>query len=143
MIIGKGSETEVLTEAQVYGDEKEIPTPKLCGRTPRHAMKTMGTEWGRRMIHPDIWLTAWKNTLPPGLLVIEDVRFPNEHAEVTSGLGGRIICVRRPGCEYDPSHESEAHGELPFDFRITNDGTVEQFRNQVDAVCHELKLQPK
>jgi len=132
-----------LTWEQVYGDEKEIPTPKLCGRTPRHAMKTMGTEWGRELIHRDIWLTAWKNTLPDGLLVIEDVRFPNEHAELTTGLGGRIISVRRPGCEYDPTHESEAHADLPWDHRITNDGTLEQFEAQIDSICSELKLHLK
>ena len=132
-----------LTWEQVYGNEKEIPTPKLCGRTPRHAMKTMGTEWGRGMIHRDIWLTAWKNTLPDGLLVIEDVRFPNEHAELTAGLGGRIISVRRPGCEYDPTHESEAHDDLPWDFKIDNEGSLEDFYMKIDLICRRLKIQPK
>ncbi len=129
-----------LTREQVYGDEKEIPTDKLCGRTPRHAMMTMGTEWGRDMIHPDLWLTAWKNTLPPGNLVIEDVRFPNEHHEVTNVLGGSIISVQRPGCEYDSSHESEAHVDLPWNYRIPNEGSLAIFKMQIDMVCEQLGL---
>ncbi len=131
-----------LTREQVYGNEKEIPTDKLCGRTPRHAMITMGTEWGRDMIHPDIWLTAWKNTLPPGNLVIEDVRFPNEHHEVTNVLGGSIISVQRPGCEYDSSHESEAHADLPWTYRISNNGEFALFKMRIDGVCEHLGVKP-
>ncbi len=123
-----------LTWEQVYGSEKEIPTDKLCGQTPRHAMKTLGTEWGREMIHPDIWLTAWRNTLPKGDLVIEDVRFPNEHAAIKQDLFSYIIAVRRPGHDFDLSHESEAHGELAFDWKLDNDSTVEAFREKADAM---------
>src|SRR5690606_32540033 len=33
---------------------KEEPLPWL-GVSPRYMMQTLGTEWGRTMIHPDIW----------------------------------------------------------------------------------------
>lgn len=133
-----------LTREQVYGDEKEIPTDKLCGRTPRHAMLTIGTEWGRNMIHPDIWLAAWRNTLPGGDLVIEDVRFPNEHQAVKETDDGCIISVRRPGREYDTSHESEAHADLPFDYKIQNDSSMEDFESRVETVLSgSLGLLPK
>ena len=129
-----------LTWEQVYGSEKEIPTDKLCGRTPRHAMKTMGTEWGREMIHPDIWLAGWRNTIPSGNLVIEDVRFPNEHEAVKSTADGCIISVRRPGCEYDSSHESEAHADLPFDYQIQNDSSMEEFESKIEAQLSEIGI---
>ncbi|WCD44202.1 putative deoxynucleotide monophosphate kinase [Xylophilus phage Lumi] len=87
-----------LTDAELWGDEKEIPNHKLLlGRTPRHAMQTLGTEWGRQRIHPDIWAQAWKNMLledQPTFTVIEDVRFVNE-VEAIRSLGGRVVGIRR------------------------------------------------
>ncbi len=123
-----------LTRAQVSGDEKEIPTDNLCGETPRTAMETLGTNWGRQMIHQDIWLSAWRNTLPGGNLVIEDVRFPNECQAVKETPEGCIISVRRPGREYDPSIESEAHADLPFDFKIRNDASMSSFESEIEEV---------
>ena len=37
---------------------KEQPNPVLGGRTPRYAMQSLGTEWGRQMIHPDVWIMS-------------------------------------------------------------------------------------
>lgn len=130
-----------LSRDQVYGDLKEEPTDKLCGRTPRHAMMTLGTEWGRELIDPNIWLSAWKNTRPKGNIVIEDVRFPNEH-KLIKELGGIIIRVRRPGYEYDPSHESEAHGELEYDHEFINDNDLNFFFEESDLLLQKfLKLE--
>ena len=43
-----------LTEEEINGDLKEKPCSLLLGKTPRHAMQTLGIEWGRNLIHPDI-----------------------------------------------------------------------------------------
>src|SRR5688572_26446471 len=50
-----------LTAEQVYGNEKEIPTGILAGHTPRYAMQTLGTEWGRDLIHTNLWTLAWQH----------------------------------------------------------------------------------
>ena len=42
-----------LTEADTDGAAKDQPADLLGGRTPRHAMQTLGTEWGRALISPD------------------------------------------------------------------------------------------
>lgn len=44
-----------LTDQHLEGDLKEAPCDLLCGQTPRHAMVTLGTEWGRDMIGGDFW----------------------------------------------------------------------------------------
>ena len=126
-----------LDDRQVYGDQKEIPTHKLCGRTPRHAMMTLGTEWGRELIHPDIWATAWYSTLPPGNVVVDDLRFPNEFELVKNKLDGYVVSVRRPGYEYDASHASERHSELEWDFQILNDGDLPQFQTRIINLYEE------
>lgn len=87
-----------LTREQLWGSEKEIPDQRLLlGKTPRHAMQTLGTEWGRHCIHPDIWAAAWKTMLledQPTFTVIEDVRFDNEVDAIRS-LGGKVIGIQR------------------------------------------------
>ena len=35
---------------------KESPHPLLCGRSPRFALQHLGTEWGRQMIGPELWV---------------------------------------------------------------------------------------
>ena len=35
---------------------RETPHPLLCGRTPRQALQTLGTEWGRDCIGDDVWV---------------------------------------------------------------------------------------
>jgi len=132
-----------LTDDHVDGHLKEVPTDLLCGQTPRHAMKTIGTEWGRRMIHNDIWLQAWRNSIPepkPGrwnYLVVDDVRFPNEVEMLKRDFDATIIRVERPGYDYDPSHESEAHSELEYDYRIINDGDMEILSKRTVDVVRE------
>ncbi len=123
-----------LTDAHVDGHLKEVPTPLLGGRTPRHAMKTMGTQWGRKMIHEDIWVIAWLNTMPDSdLIVVDDIRFPNEIAMLQKDFGAKIIRTARPGCEFDASHESEAHSELYFDHKIENSAGLDELILKVQS----------
>ena len=46
-----------LNAAQLYGPDKEAIAPRY-GCSPRHIMQTLGTEWGRERVHPDIWVRA-------------------------------------------------------------------------------------
>src|SRR6516164_9279263 len=48
-----------LTPAELDGDLKEQPCALLGGVTPRHAQQTLGTEWGRACITPEVWVNAW------------------------------------------------------------------------------------
>jgi hypothetical protein len=112
------------THEQLYGSEKEVVMPDL-GVTPRHAMQTLGTDWGREMISPDIWVTLWTRKARELLadreqIVADDVRFPNEVAAIKA-LGGQIWRVERPGTA-QMSHASESH-DLPYDRRLINDGS--------------------
>ena len=65
--------------------------------SPRLALQLMGTEAGRDVFHPDLWVhtvmrrceqAPWNN------YVIADVRFPNEINAIKDS-GGKIIRVRR------------------------------------------------
>lgn len=39
-------------------DFKETPIPELGNKTPRDLMISLGTEWGREMVDPNVWSTT-------------------------------------------------------------------------------------
>lgn len=62
--------------------DKECPRPELGGKSIRHAMMTLGTEWGRDMIDEGIWVNALLRSIENSsqkYFVIDDLRMPNEY----------------------------------------------------------------
>lgn len=121
-----------LTDAQLEGDQKEKPCGLLGGKTPRLAMQTLGTEWGRETMHPDIWLRAWwARSRQHERVVAEDVRFSNEVAAIDLAAG-QTWRVTRPGLVAG-QHPSEAlQARLQVDLTIANDGDVAQLLRRAD-----------
>ena len=64
-----------LNDYDLEGDGKEKPCAVLVGATPRHAQQTLGTEWGRNLIAPNIWTMHWSRAATDVL----------DH-------GGRVVC---------------------------------------------------
>lgn len=103
---------------------KELPLAWLDGVTPRQMMQTVGTEWGRQMIHPELWLRSLFARIPPQGAIISDVRFPNE-AEAILERGGIVFRVNRPVLTVTDGHASEV--PLPPELvtvDLWNTGTV-------------------
>lgn len=84
---------------------KETRIPWLDGATPRHMMQTLGTEWGRQLVHPDLWVRSLFARLPAGG-VVPDVRFPNEAIAIRE-RGGVVIQLQREGFGRGDAHASE------------------------------------
>lgn len=108
----QGVDAETI-ERMIEGDLKEVPTDYLAGKTPRFAMQTLGTEWGRDLIGKGFWAGATmrrvRNLLSAGKrVVITDVRFPNEvgSVEVQGGVPFGITADWIKPTEGE--HESEA-----------------------------------
>lgn len=93
-----------------FDDNKEEKISNL-GVSFRHAMQTLGTEWGRKQVSPNIWVEVMESRLShfhKDRIVIDDVRFPNE-AEMIRARGGQIWRLSRKGFEPSgDSHVSEA-----------------------------------
>jgi energy-coupling factor transporter ATP-binding protein EcfA2 len=111
---------------------KEVPIPGIPGNpTGRYLLQTLGTDWGRENVDPDIWayLASLRiaETLERGVdVVIDDMRFPNE-VEVVKRLGGVLIRIDRPDLvvHTDP-HVSESHWvAFKPDLVLVNDGSPE------------------
>lgn len=119
--------------ADIVETYKDVPLGTLYGVTPRHLMQTLGTEWGRQCVHPDVWVRAWYESVR-GLthVVVDDVRFPNEVAAVRA-LGGVLWRVERPGAEYTGAHASEgALSGVEPDLCFDNDGDYEQLKRDTE-----------
>ena len=83
---------QITDPSAIYGSltEKNRPRDELGGRSGRYAMQTLGTEWGREMMCSDLWVKAWRYnyakhlayveamSLPHDLVVVDDIRFPEE-----------------------------------------------------------------
>jgi hypothetical protein len=124
-----------LSAEEIDGSLKEKPCELLGGRTPRHAMQTIGTEWGRDLIHPGLWVSAWKRRIPAGEhIVADDVRFQNE-ADTIRGLGGVIIGLKRPGVQAT-AHVSES-GVQP-DLTLENSGSLDDLEREVSQLMVTL-----
>lgn len=57
---------------------KERPIPGLEPLTPRQAMRTLGTDWGRNMVRTSLWIDRFDQRLLASgspRVVIPDVRF--------------------------------------------------------------------
>lgn len=120
-----------MIERMIEGDLKEVPHSALLGKTPRHAMQTLGTEWGRNCIGDTFWVNLMRYRLEQGRgerTVIEDVRFQNE-ADMIRSMGGKIIRITGRG-GIAGSHPSEA-GVEP-DMTCYNDGSIMDLRRWLD-----------
>ena len=114
-----------LSEEEIEGARKESPSALLGGATPRYAMQTLGTEWGRSLINADLWVHAWRRQAEQiladgGRVVVDDCRFFNELDAVLQ-LGGVAVRLLRPGPVIVGAHQSErelAAVDLP---EIVND----------------------
>jgi hypothetical protein len=107
-------------DRMIDGDLKETPSRFLNGRTPRHAMQSLG-DWGRNDMQTDFWLDATMDRLDQvGDAVITDVRYPNEAARVR-GLGIPLLRVERPDQQSSDAHSSEVQiRTLPVDGVLRN-----------------------
>ncbi|MGZ8164099.1 MAG: deoxynucleotide monophosphate kinase family protein [Methylobacter sp.] len=126
---------------QLLTTHKEVVIPEL-GVSARHVMQTLGTDWGRKLIHNDIWVMSMSKRLaeePGDLIVFDDVRFENEAAMIR-GMGGLIIHIDR-GDQVADSHASEQGIEFKKrDVLINNDYALEDFLANVDDAVDCVSL---
>lgn len=121
--------------------DKAAPLDRIPSQpTPRRLMQTLGTDWGRRMIDPEIWICLWLQQVTRLLeqgrsVVCDDLRFPGELAHVQR-LGGEAYEIIRPGLPLSDcaSHESEGQlsGQLPA---LRNDQGLDFLANTAHSLA--------
>lgn len=106
----------------------------------RPLLQRLGTEAGRQTLWDSIWIDAALHDLKSdGKYVITDCRFPNE-AEAVRERGGEVIRVERRGVGPAVGPDGRAHASetsldgYSFNYRIENDGTLEEFQNKIRGI---------
>jgi hypothetical protein len=117
-------------ERMIEGDLKEVPTRFLGGHTPRYAMQTLGTEWGRDKMGANFWVGTTKQKVRAvrsagGKVVITDVRFLNEGVAVQEEGGIVYGVIADWIVPVEGEHESERQideliAALPDNQKINN-----------------------
>lgn len=101
-------------------------------------LQRMGTEVGRNIIDPDVWVNiAIRKCVRPGVndYVFTNCRFANEAAAIRA-CGGINVLVTRPGLDLQDAediavHESELGTGIQWDIGIVNDSTREVLEQRV------------
>lgn len=140
--------------------DKHTPIPEIDSRIDaRHLLRTIGDEWGRQCVHPDLWLRCWTSRYlrlrvnDIQNIVVDDVRYENE-AVLLSRFDTQLWKVTRPGITRSTNHASEGGLDhlLPFNHPdhdyslgfhdvIQNDSTLDALQRKVDAALDNAKNQ--
>lgn len=122
-------------ESHINGDLKEVPCDTLGGKSPRYAMQTLGTEWGRDLMYKNIWVDRLiaKAQKAAGIVVVDDVRFPNE-IEAIRENGGIVAWIERVSIYEDGDEHSSETSIQASDCDIWVDNT----RDILD-VCQNIE----
>lgn len=134
-----------LSPCDFEGEQKEQALPWL-GRSPRELMQSLGTEWGRNSVHPELWLLLAAQNLD--LLarthdtargfVVSDVRFNNE-ADFIRKRGGVVLHMDRVVASPVKPHSSENGIQIALgDLRLKNDGSFDELFTNVNDIVDTL-----
>lgn len=138
----------------INGDWKERPIPEIPGNpTARFLMQTLGTEWGRNLVHEDLWVQAWTRKTARYCLavVVDDVRRLNEYNALPGAQVWRITSKKALKAYREslprtfwhrllritPKHGHASEGELnsvPVNAEIANDGTLDELYAKIDEL---------
>ena len=131
-------------DPRVFRTESKETIIDWIGKSPRELMQSLGTEWGRVLVRPSLWVDITERRIREALragdsdITITDVRFPGE-AEMIRRLGGSIWRIVRPGAATTAhaGHASEREVDaLDVDRTLVNEGTLEQIYEQIDAALY-------
>lgn len=124
--------------------QEHMPKSKLTNEilTPRLVLQLLGTEGGRDVIHPNIWVNATLGDLTENdRVIVTDVRFPNE-VEGIKSRNGIVVRVIRPSKVSTSTHPSETslNDFKDWDYVIINDGTLEDLEEKVIEMLEHFNI---
>lgn len=153
-------EQDAISYMEEDSEMRHYPEKEIL--TPRKLLQLLGTEAGRDIIHPNIWVNALfadykevkkyhknnaKSLLKEGYAykelpnwIITDVRFLNE-AQAIKDRGGYLIRINRgDGNTGDHPSETALDNYTDWDFTIDNNGTIDQLLDKVKAILTKLEI---
>lgn len=141
-----------LNDEQIDGSLKET-LDERWGLSPRQMFQTFGTDLVRNQYSKlvpgtkleevgaafwvyrfQVWYKQWKKENPDKILIITDIRFPDE-LKVVKEMGGTIIKINRPSFKLKDSHISEKNiDNMIGDYNLTNSDTLEEYKTKIEKM---------
>jgi hypothetical protein len=123
---------EKLIDRILDGDLKLWPIPELGGMCGRELMQVTGSDYGRDLIHRQLWVRSTYRRLQALAsagrdVVIDDLRHANELAMVRA-VGGCPLRIVRPGAQAYNQHPSENRLDSESLLTLVNHGSLEDLR---------------
>ena len=110
-------------EEHFNGDLKNIGLSQFGNKSYREIIQTLGTDWGREMIHPDIWINRMNdrlNNIPKDVwLIVDDIRFENEY-NFLKEKGFSIIKVISTTDDYKEDKHISEQLNVEADYQLYN-----------------------
>jgi hypothetical protein len=110
----------------------------------RRLLRTLGTEVGRDMLYPDIWVAMAGKKIRAARdagtsVVVTGIRYPNEIGLIALH-GGTTVWVDRPGHRIpDTTHTSETTVSMSdFGLIAINDGTLADLAHEADGLIDQI-----
>ena len=126
------AELEAIKESPVeWLDDSSDGRPPV---TPRRFLQLVGTEFGRNLIHPHLWVrSCLRRVEGHANVVISDCRFGNE-ARAIRERGGIVVRLNGRGVLAD-KHISEVPLNASLvDFEVDNSGDIGWLHDQLDRL---------
>ena len=108
------------------------------GTTMRHLMRTLGNDWGRKLLGPDVWIDIAMKSIRSHLrkghsVVVDDMRMLNEYDAILkeSGEVWRVVKTTKK-FRNDGHSEGLLEGKF-FDLSLLNDKTVAVLKQGISA----------
>ena len=119
---------------------KEQPIPGV-GKSYRHLARTLGTEWGRKLVKETTWLDAFEQKFDRhssrAPICVDDMRFRNEAALLTR-KGFLLVKVVRKDARIgiQDTHQSDVDlaSFAGWDHAISNNGSLEELYESVSLI---------
>jgi hypothetical protein len=91
-----------------------------------------------RVVYPDTWVDAGIWGADSDVIIISDLRFPNEVARIKS-LGGLCVKIHKPDVPYRDSPADNALEDYTgWDKVIINDGSLNDLHKQIEALARVI-----
>lgn len=129
---------------------KEEPLPVWdIDVVPRMLTRTLGTEWGRMTVHPDLWVNLTLRAIDKArrstgatVFAVCGTRFTNEVDAIRS-LGGEVWWVDRPGTMTGPHVSDKGLTAADCDRVIVNNGDLARLRHNVETAFADCIRRPQ
>ncbi|GIK44977.1 MAG: hypothetical protein BroJett012_08800 [Betaproteobacteria bacterium] len=113
------------------------------GVSLQHMMQTLGTEWGMRLIHSDVWILRAKQFIAEASLVYPGVVIPDvtspDQAKFIRDNGGLLVHLVRDGATLvegvgQPGHDKALWFE-PSDLVVYNDDSIDRLKAKAKGLA--------